>query len=103
MAVLWLVAMMVRQGWIRQLADRLPLVVTVGKNGLVCFVWGTMISLLADILLYLATDGRPGNWSGLMADMAAIASMLAIGALAQAWKDYRKRIKQRRGHAAHAH
>ncbi|WDZ94787.1 OpgC domain-containing protein [Herbaspirillum sp. WKF16] len=103
MAVLWLVAMMVRQGWIRQLADRLSLVVTVGKNGLVCFVSGTMISLLADILLYLATDGRPGRWAGLLADMAAIASMLAIGVLAQAWAEHRKRNRERRARPAHAH
>lgn len=103
MAVLWLVAMMVRQGWIRELADRLPLVVTVGRNGLVCFVSGTMISLLADILLYLATNGSPRNWQGLVADMSAIASMLAIGVAAQAWKDYRKRSKRERAHAAHAH
>ncbi|TWC64635.1 OpgC domain-containing protein [Herbaspirillum sp. SJZ099] len=102
MAVLWLVAMMVRQGWILQLAQRLPLVVTVGRNGLACFVSGTMVSLLADILLYLATGGQPGNWSGLMADLAAIAAMLAIGVLAQAWKDYR-RARQRRAHGLHAH
>jgi hypothetical protein len=103
MAVLWLAAMMVRQGWIRALAERLPLVVTVGRNGLACFVAGTMISLLADILLYLATDGRPRNWQGLAADMAAIASMLAVGVLAQAWKDRRKRMRERRAQAAHAH
>ncbi|MBP0600194.1 OpgC domain-containing protein [Herbaspirillum sp. LeCh32-8] len=103
MAVLWLVAMMVRQGWIRQLADHLPLVVTVGKNGLVCFVAGTMISLLADILLYLAVGGQPGRWAGLMADICAIAAMLAVGVLAQVWKDYRKRGRERRSHAAAAH
>lgn len=103
MAVLWLVAMMVRQGWIRQLADHLPLVVTVGKNGLVCFVSGTMISLLADILLYLAVGGQPPRWAGLMADISAIAAMLAVGVLAQAWKDYRKRHKGRHGRHATAH
>lgn len=98
MAVLWLTSMMVRQGWVKRWADQLPLVVLVGQNGLVCFVAGTMVSLLGDILLYTATEGRPGNWSGLMADIVAIASMLAIGVLAQRWRTYRRHAKERSTH-----
>ncbi|MFL9922812.1 OpgC domain-containing protein [Herbaspirillum lusitanum] len=93
MTMVWLAAMMVRRGWIARLAEKLPLVVIVGKHGLVCFVAGTMISLLADILLYLATHGDPARWAGLLADLSAIASMLLIGRMAQAWQEHRQRSR----------
>jgi hypothetical protein len=43
-AIAWLAAQAVRKGWIAWLAQRLPSIVTVGQQGLVCFVGGAVAS-----------------------------------------------------------
>ena len=53
-SIAWLVAQLSRLGWIDRLATALPPVVTVGRQGLTCFVWGTLISIVADTALQVA-------------------------------------------------
>lgn len=78
LAIAWIVANMVRIGWARTLAQRLPWIGLVGRRGLVCFVAGTVISLVVDSLLYTATDGYLNVPLGLLADAVAIGSLLAV-------------------------
>jgi hypothetical protein len=54
LSIAWLCAQTVRLGWIRELAVRLPAIVTVGRQGLICFVGGTVISVLAGAGLHIA-------------------------------------------------
>jgi hypothetical protein len=46
-SIAWLVAQLVRIGWIGALAWALPHVVRVGRHGLICFVSGTGLSIAA--------------------------------------------------------
>ncbi|CAD6561417.1 hypothetical protein LMG24235_07296 [Paraburkholderia sabiae] len=78
LAIAWLVANMVRLGWARTIAQRLPWIGLVGRKGLLCFVAGTVISLVVDSLLYTATDGYLNVPLGLVADAVAIGSLLAV-------------------------
>ncbi|MBP0595893.1 OpgC domain-containing protein [Paraburkholderia sp. LEh10] len=78
LAIAWLVANMVRFGWARALAQRLPWVGLVGRKGLLCFIAGTVISLVVDSLLYTATSGYLNVPLGLAADAVAIGSLLAV-------------------------
>jgi len=78
LAIAWLVANMVRIGWVRALAQRLPWIGLVGRKGLLCFIAGTVISLVADSLLYTATDGYLNVPLGLVADAVAIGSLFAV-------------------------
>ena len=77
-AIAWLVANMVRIGWAEAIAQRLPWIGLVGRKGLVCFIAGTVISLVVDSLLYTATDGYLNVPLGLVADAVAIGSLLAV-------------------------
>ncbi|WP_223960481.1 OpgC domain-containing protein [Paraburkholderia sabiae] len=78
LAIAWLVANMVRLGWARTIAQRLPWIGLVGRKGLLCFVAGTVISLVVDSLLYTATDGYLNVPLGLVADAVAVSSLLAV-------------------------
>jgi len=78
LAIAWLVANMVRLGWARTIAQRLPWIGLVGRKGLLCFVAGTVISLVVDSLLYTATDGYLNVPLGLVADAVAIGSLFAV-------------------------
>lgn len=88
-AVAWIVARAVYAGWIGDLARKLPSVVTVGQQGLVCFIAGTCVSLVLDSALRamgVENLGRsPSHWlAGLAADAIAIGALLA---LARFWAD----------------
>ncbi|CAG9217363.1 OpgC protein [Paraburkholderia tropica] len=73
-AVAWLAAQAVRLGWIGWLARRLPGVVSVGQQGLVCFVGGALVSNAVDTLI------RATHVSAILPARLA-GDVLAIGAL----------------------
>ncbi|MPW20871.1 hypothetical protein GCT13_29390 [Paraburkholderia sp. CNPSo 3157] len=78
LAIAWLAANMVRIGWAKAIAQRLPWIGLVGRKGLLCFIAGTVISLVVDSLLYTATDGYLNVPLGLIADAVAIGSLFAV-------------------------
>jgi len=99
--VAWIVARAVYRGWIGDLARRLPGIVTVGQQGLVCFIAGACVSLVLDSALrVMGVDqlGRtPSHWlAGLAADALAIGALLW---LARFWAD-RKAAKVARAKEA---
>jgi hypothetical protein len=82
-AVAWIVARTVYAGWVEKLAHKLPGIVTIGQQGLVCFIAGTIVSLILDSALramgVLGLGRYPSHWIlGLIADGLAIASLLLI-------------------------
>lgn len=91
-ALAWLVAQAVRAGWVAPLARRLPAVVTVGQQGLVCFVGGACASNTIDMGLRAthATAFVPARIAG---DALAIGALLALAAFAR----YVKRGRQSDG------
>jgi hypothetical protein len=77
-ALAWLTWQAARRGWLQSLAERLSAVATIGRHGLPCFVAGAAISLLADSLLYAATDGYMDHPRGLLADATALTLLYAV-------------------------
>jgi hypothetical protein len=86
----WLVAQLNRLGWIDRLAAALPPVVTVGRQGLACFVWGTLISIVADTALHAAAPAfhtrTQAVAAALSADLLTIAAVLGVAIAAAALK-----------------
>ncbi|MFX1765404.1 OpgC domain-containing protein [Paraburkholderia sp. A1RI-2L] len=89
-AVAWLAAQAVRLGWIGWLARRLPGVVTVGQQGLVCFVGGALVSNAIDTLLR-ATHVSAFWPARLAGDLLAIGALLVLAGGARRWKRERSR------------
>ncbi|WP_228876412.1 OpgC domain-containing protein [Paraburkholderia saeva] len=83
LAIAWLVANVVRVGWAGKIAQKLPWISLIGRKGLVCFVAGTVISLVVDSLLYQATDGLLDVPLGLLADAIAVGSLLVVAHAAE--------------------
>ncbi|HVE09233.1 MAG TPA: OpgC domain-containing protein [Paraburkholderia sp.] len=77
-ALAWLAAHLTRAGWAKRAAERLPWIGQIGRKGMLCFVAGTVISLLVDSLLYKATDGYLDVPLGLVADAVAIGALIAV-------------------------
>lgn len=87
-ALAWLCAQAVRIGWLRTLAQRLPAVVTVGRQGLACFVGGTVVSIAVDTGLRLSHVET--NWfARLFGDIVAVAALLLLAQTMAAWKGTR--------------
>jgi hypothetical protein len=84
--IAWLAAQFVRMGSIAWLAKRLPAVVTVGRTGLVCFVTGTLVSLIVDTATPHTFHGFRGVLVGLGGDLAAIGALLMIARGWNGWK-----------------
>ncbi|CAB3752994.1 OpgC domain-containing protein [Paraburkholderia humisilvae] len=84
-AIAWLAVGLVRNGVVAQLAQRLPGIVTVGQMGLVCFVGGTVISLVVDTATPRALHGVAHGLAALAGDLVAI---IAVLALARIWHDW---------------
>jgi hypothetical protein len=98
LALAWLCAQAVRLGWIKTLAERLPAVVTVGQQGLVCFVGGTVVSIVVDSAVRLARADN--NWfSRILGDIVAVSALLALARLAAARRANRGRRTGARGMA----
>lgn len=90
-AVAWLAAQAVRKGWIAWLAQRLPAVVNVGQQGLVCFVGGAVASNVIDTLLRAThtMDSLPARLAG---DLLAITALLTLAGGARRLKSVRPRV-----------
>ncbi|MEX3815915.1 OpgC domain-containing protein [Paraburkholderia sp. BR13439] len=93
LSIAWLCAQAVRLGWVRALAERMSCVVTVGRQGLVCFVGGTILSISADVSLHVA-ELNTRHWHTfwpmrLIADGLVIATLLALGSVASRFKHAR--------------
>jgi hypothetical protein len=82
-AIAWLAADMTRTGWIARIARRLPAVTAIGRDGLVAFIAGTVISLVVDSVLHATTDGLLDIPLGLAADAVAIAALVCVARLRQ--------------------
>ncbi|KGX73233.1 opgC family protein [Burkholderia pseudomallei TSV28] len=79
-AFAWLMAELVRYGWIARLARAARPVVAVGQRGMLCFVAGAAISLTLDSVLHGMHGGARMMQlgAGLAADACALALMLSI-------------------------
>jgi hypothetical protein len=80
-AIAWIVARTVYAGWVGKLARKLPGIVTIGQQGLVCFIAGAVVSLVLDSALramgVMGLGRYPSHWIlGLIADGIAIGSLL---------------------------
>ncbi|MDR6475243.1 hypothetical protein ABIE53_005056 [Burkholderia sp. OAS925] len=84
--IAWLAARLVRLGSIARLAQRLPAVVTVGRTGLVCFVGGTLVSLIVDTATPHMFHGFRGVLIGLAGDVVAIGALLILARGWHGWK-----------------
>jgi hypothetical protein len=90
-AIAWLVAQAVRLGWVERLAQRLPAVVNIGQQALVCFVGGAVASNAVDTLMRASHLGAyfPARLAG---DLLAIAALLMLAGGARRLKAVRPRI-----------
>jgi hypothetical protein len=88
--IAWVVARAVHAGWIGSLARSLPGVVTIGQQGLVCFIAGAGVSVVLDSALRVIPAGHYQWLAGLSADALAIGSLLWF---ARYWRD-RKRVQR---------
>jgi hypothetical protein len=84
LAIAWIAADLARHGVVKQIARWLPWIGAVGRDGLMCFVAGAVISLVVDSVLFTATDGLLDVPLGLAADAIAVSLLLAV--------PYRKRL-----------
>jgi hypothetical protein len=89
--IAWVAAQFVRIGSIAWLAQRLPAVVTVGRTGLVCFVTGTLVSLIVDTATPHTFHGFRGVLIGLAGDLVAIGALLMIARGWSGWKGQQSR------------
>lgn len=88
-AIAWLASVAVRAGAVRWFAARLPGIVTVGRAGLLCFVAGTVISLVVDTLTrHGQIHGMRGVLMALAGDAATIAWVIGVAIVWQrmAWR-----------------
>lgn len=90
-ALAWLAAQAIRLGWIHQLAQRLPGVVNIGQQALVCFVGGAVVSNLVDTLLR-ATHVMTLFPARLAGDLLAIGALLTLAGGARRLKGVRPRV-----------
>ncbi|WP_250526768.1 OpgC domain-containing protein [Caballeronia sp. GAWG2-1] len=84
LAIAWIATNFARYGLIKEIASRLPWVGAVGRDGMVCFVVGTVISLVVDSILFTLTDGLINVPAGLAADAIAVTTLLAVPQVHQA-------------------
>ncbi|MGG2047392.1 OpgC domain-containing protein [Burkholderia gladioli] len=81
LAIAWLAAKLVHLGWMHKVARAMPWIGTIGRQGLLCFVAGTGISLSVDSVLYWQTDGYLDVPLGLTADAVAIGLLYLVAKL----------------------
>ncbi|CAG4885750.1 OpgC domain-containing protein [Paraburkholderia gardini] len=91
LVIAWLAARFVHTGSIARLARRLPAVVTVGRTGLVCFVTGTLVSLVVDTATPRGLPGFGHTVAALAGDLVAITAMLVIARGWSGWKGLQAR------------
>jgi len=84
-AIAWLAAQAVRAGWIAWIAQRMPVLVGVGQQALVCFVGGAVVSNVVDTLLR-ATHSSGYLPARLAGDLLAIGALVVLADGARRWK-----------------
>jgi hypothetical protein len=92
LSIAWLCAQAVRLGWIGVLAERLSPVVTIGRQGLVCFIGGTVVSIFADFGLHLVsqTSHFAMDWPiRLTGDISEVLALLLLGFISSGVKRLR--------------
>lgn len=92
LAIAWLVANLIQLGWAKKLAQGLPWVGMIGRQGLLCFIAGAVISLVVDSVLYAATDGYLNYPLGLVADACAVGALFAVARACEPLKRFTTRI-----------
>jgi hypothetical protein len=90
-AIAWLAARFVHSGGIARLARKMPAVVTVGRTGLVCFVTGTLVSLIVDTATPHALHDFAGMVAAFSGELVAITAMLII---ARGWNDWKAHLSR---------
>ena len=85
-------AYFVHRGTVARIAAHLPSVLTVGRTGLVCYVGGTLISVIVDTAMPRALHGAAAFAAALAGDAVAIGATLM---LAKAWRGMLRRQKAR--------
>jgi len=90
-AVAWLAAQAVRLGWISRLAQRMPGVVSIGQQALVCFLGGAVVSNVIDTLLRAmhVMAVFPARLAG---DLLAIGALLTLAGGARRLKAVRPNV-----------
>ncbi len=86
LAIAWLLAHLIRFGWISRLARWLPWVGLIGRKSLLCFIAGAVISLVVDSLLHTATRGYLNLPLGLVADAIAVGALVLVASAAEPMK-----------------
>ncbi len=89
-AVAWLAAQAARAGWIAHIAKRMPGIVNIGQQGLVCFVGGAISSIVIDMLLR-STHTSEYLPARLAADALTIGALWTLAGGARFWKSIRFR------------
>jgi hypothetical protein len=84
LAIAWIAANLARYGVVKAAATRLPWIGALGRDGMVAFVAGAVISLVVDSVLFTLTDGLINVPAGLAADAIAIGALLAVPRVHQA-------------------
>ena len=95
LAIAWIATNLARYGIVKELAQRMPWIGAVGRDGMVSFVAGAVISLVVDSILFTLTDGLINVPAGLAADAIAIGALLAVPRVHQSvagWLGTRKPI-----------
>src|SRR5690606_34380469 len=78
LAIAWLVYWAVNKGWLASLLQKISAVAVVGRNGLVCFVGGAVISIWAEALSFTLAGGTPVWPLNLVADVFAVGALFAL-------------------------
>jgi hypothetical protein len=86
LAIAWVAAVLVRTGHIAKLARRMPAVIKVGRTGLVCFVGGTLISLIVDTATPRNFHGPSHGLAAFAGDLVAIIALLLLARIWTEWK-----------------
>jgi hypothetical protein len=95
LAIAWIATNLARYGVVKAVASRLPWIGAIGRDGMVCFVAGAVISLVVDSILFTFTDGLVNVPAGLVGDAVAIIALLSVPRLRQPvanWLGMRTRV-----------
>ncbi|WP_175941499.1 OpgC domain-containing protein [Caballeronia sp. BCC1704] len=96
LAIAWIATNLARYGVVKAVASRLPWIGAVGRDGMVSFVAGAVISLVVDSILFTFTDGLVNVPAGLVGDAVAIMALLSVPRLRQPvanWLGMRTRVR----------
>ena len=85
-AIAWVCALPAYAGWIARQANRIRWIVLVGRESLLCFLAGAVISLVVDAVLFNATRGLLDYPAGLLADGIALTLIIGFALFLDKWR-----------------